>query len=135
MTMPLWTVAAYALQLAALVTVAFAATWLLRIRVPRHSLRFWQTVLAIALLAPLAQPRSVNNPAALAVHLPVDLDNGDPARRHSDRCRGPRQRHDRAVDTRGWHRRAAVVAQRGNLPAPRDRRRRHGRRLAQRSDR
>jgi TonB family protein len=65
MTMPLWTVAAYALQLAALVTVAFAATWLLRIRAPRHSLRFWQAVLAIALLAPLAQPRSVNNPAAL----------------------------------------------------------------------
>ncbi|HTH24698.1 MAG TPA: hypothetical protein VL919_06280, partial [Vicinamibacterales bacterium] len=66
MTMPLWTVGAYALQLAALVTVAFAATWLLRIRAPRHSLRFWQAVLAIALLAPLAQPRSVNNPAALA---------------------------------------------------------------------
>ena len=65
MTMPLWTVGAYALQLAALVTVAFAATWLLRIRVPRHTLRFWQTVLAIALLAPLAQPRSVSNPATL----------------------------------------------------------------------
>jgi len=37
MTVSLWTLAAYALQLAALVTVAFAAMWMLRIRIPRHS--------------------------------------------------------------------------------------------------
>jgi TonB family protein len=60
MTLALWSVAAYALQLGALVTVAFVAAWALRIRIPRHSLRFWQTVMAIALLLPLAQPRSVN---------------------------------------------------------------------------
>ncbi|HEX6162139.1 MAG TPA: M56 family metallopeptidase [Vicinamibacterales bacterium] len=55
----LWNLAAYAIQIAALVTVALAATWLLRLRMPRHSLRFWQTVMAIALLLPLAQPRGV----------------------------------------------------------------------------
>jgi len=60
MALSLWTVAAYALQLGALVTVGFVAAWALRIRIPRHSLRFWQTVMAIALLLPLAQPRSVN---------------------------------------------------------------------------
>lgn len=64
MTGSLWIVAAYALQLAALVTVAFAVTSALRLRAPRHSLRFWQTVMAIALLLPLAQPRRVN-PASL----------------------------------------------------------------------
>ncbi len=62
MTNSLWTLAAYALQLAALVTVALAATWLLRIRIPRHALRFWQAVLAMALLLPLAQPRTINPP-------------------------------------------------------------------------
>lgn len=60
MTLSLWTVAAYALQLGALVTVAYVAAWSLGIRLPRHSLRFWQAVMAIALLLPLAQPRSVN---------------------------------------------------------------------------
>src|SRR5262245_54404479 len=60
MTVSLWTVAAYGLQLAALVTVAFAMTWLLRLRVPRHALRFWQVVLAIAVLAPLAQSRGAD---------------------------------------------------------------------------
>ena len=55
MTVSLWSLAAYALQLAALVTVAFAAMWMLRIRMPRHALRLWQTVMAIALLLPLAQ--------------------------------------------------------------------------------
>ena len=60
MALALWTVAAYALQLGALVTVGFVAAWALRIRIPRHSLRFWQTVMAMALLLPFAQPRSVN---------------------------------------------------------------------------
>ena len=40
--------------------------WLLRIRIPRHSLRLWQAVLAIALLLPLAQPGNVE-PSALQV--------------------------------------------------------------------
>jgi TonB family protein len=57
----LWSIAAYALQLAALVSVAVAATWLMRIRAPRHFLRFWQMVLGIALLLPLAQPRGVDS--------------------------------------------------------------------------
>jgi TonB family protein len=57
MTVYLWNLAAYAIQLAALVSVAFLATWLLGYRVPRMSLRFWQSVLAIALLLPFAQPQ------------------------------------------------------------------------------
>ena len=66
MSVSLWSLAAYTLQLAALVTVAFAAIWMLSIRMPRHSLRLWQTVLAIALLVPLAQPANVE-PSALQV--------------------------------------------------------------------
>jgi TonB family protein len=58
--MALWNVTAYALQLAALAAVALAVTSVLRIRIPRHSLRFWQVVLAIALLLPFAQPRSAD---------------------------------------------------------------------------
>jgi TonB family protein len=53
----LWNLAAYTLQIAALVAIAVIATSLLRLRLPRHSLRFWQTVMAIALILPLAQPR------------------------------------------------------------------------------
>lgn len=66
MTVSLWSLAAYALQLAALVTVAFATMWLLRVRIPRHSLRLWQAVLAMALLLPLAQLGTVE-PSALQV--------------------------------------------------------------------
>jgi TonB family protein len=68
MTISLWSLAAYAVQLAALVTVAFAVASVLRIRIPRHALRFWQAVLAIALLVPLAQPRSVD-PSALPLFM------------------------------------------------------------------
>lgn len=66
MTVSLWSLAAYALQLAAGVSVAFAAMWMLRIQSPRHSLRLWQSVLAIALLLPLAQVGRVE-PSALQV--------------------------------------------------------------------
>ena len=66
MTVSLWSLAAYALQLAALVTIAVAAMWMLRIRIPRHSLRLWQSVMAIALLLPLAQSGRVE-PSALQV--------------------------------------------------------------------
>jgi TonB family protein len=57
-TVYLWNVAAYAIQLAALVAVAFAVTRILGLRIPNMSLRFWQAVMAIALLLPLAQPFS-----------------------------------------------------------------------------
>jgi TonB family protein len=56
MTALLWNVAAYAVQLSALVIVALVAVAALRIRMPRPSLRFWQSVMAIALLLPFAQP-------------------------------------------------------------------------------
>jgi TonB family protein len=52
----LWNIAAYGVQLAALVLVALAATAGLGVRIPNHMLRFWQCVMAIALLLPLAQP-------------------------------------------------------------------------------
>ena len=55
MTVYLWNLTAYAMQLAAVVGVAFAATWVLRLRAPRMSLRFWQAVMFIALLLPFAQ--------------------------------------------------------------------------------
>jgi TonB family protein len=56
-TVYLWNLTAYAIQLAAVVSVALAALWVLRLRVPRMSLRFWQAVMFIALLLPLAQPQ------------------------------------------------------------------------------
>lgn len=61
MTVYLWNLAAYSIQLAAVVGVAFAALALLRLRVPNMSLRFWQSVLLIALLLPLAQPQRGND--------------------------------------------------------------------------
>ena len=57
MTAYLWNLTAYAIQLAAVVSVAVAVLWLLRLRVPRMSLRFWQAVMAMALLLPFAQPQ------------------------------------------------------------------------------
>jgi TonB family protein len=53
----LWNLTAYTIQLAAIVTVALVATWAMRMRVPRHALAFWHTIMAIAWLLPLAQPR------------------------------------------------------------------------------
>jgi TonB family protein len=57
MTGYLLNLAAYAIQLAAVASVAFAAIWILRLRTPRMSLRFWQAVMAIALVLPFAQPQ------------------------------------------------------------------------------
>jgi TonB family protein len=57
----LWNLTAYAIQLAAVVAVAFAATWILRLRVPRMSLRFWQAIMFIALLLPFAQQQRGND--------------------------------------------------------------------------
>lgn len=57
MTVNLWNLAAYSIQLAALVSTAFLILLILRLRVPDMSLRFWQSILLIALLLPLAQPQ------------------------------------------------------------------------------
>jgi TonB family protein len=57
MTIYLWSLAAYAVQLAVIVAAALALIALLRIRLPRHTLGFWQVVMAIAVLIPLAQSR------------------------------------------------------------------------------
>ena len=99
MTVSLWNLAAYTLQLAALVTVAFAATWMLRIRTPRHSLRFWQAVLAIALLLPLAQAGNVE-PSALQVVRRIDLDGHPLGARWLDRPSGSRSGEHRPDDRR-----------------------------------
>lgn len=56
MTIFLWNLAAYSLQLAALAAVTILTTSLLRFRAPRLSWRFWQVVMLAALLLPFAQP-------------------------------------------------------------------------------
>ena len=56
MTDTLWNLAAYSLQLAALATVALAAAAGLRVRLPGVMLRYWQAILAAALLLPFLQP-------------------------------------------------------------------------------
>ncbi len=61
MTIYLWNLTAYAIQLAALIIVALLAASVLRIRMPRHMLRFWQAVIAMALLMPFAQPHSADS--------------------------------------------------------------------------
>ena len=58
MTLYLWNVVVYSLQLAALVAAAYAITAALRLRSPRLSLGFWQIVMGIAIVLPLAQPRT-----------------------------------------------------------------------------
>jgi TonB family protein len=56
MTLWLSNLAAYSVQLAALVAAAVFVTWLLRFRHPRPALAFWRILLAIGLLLPLMQP-------------------------------------------------------------------------------
>jgi len=56
MTLWLSNLAAYSVQLGALVAAAVVVTSLLRFRQPRPALAFWQTLLAIGLLLPLLQP-------------------------------------------------------------------------------
>lgn len=58
MTLWLSNLAAYSVQLAALVVAAVAVTWLLRFRQPRPALAFWRVLLAMALLLPVIQPWS-----------------------------------------------------------------------------
>ena len=88
MTMSLWTLAAYAIQLAALVTVALAATWLLRHPRPAplagdSGRRSWRSPCSL----PLAQPRSVSDPAALQFLTQSIVVDRDPAGRALRRCR------------------------------------------------
>jgi TonB family protein len=56
MTDALWNLAAYSLQLAALAIAAYAAAAALRVRMPAVTLRYWQVVLAAAVLLPFLQP-------------------------------------------------------------------------------
>ena len=63
----LWSLTAYTIQLAAVVAVAMSAAWALGIRIPRHALAFWHTVMAIALLLPLAQPPAGDASALLVL--------------------------------------------------------------------
>jgi TonB family protein len=65
-TVYLANLAAYSVQLAALVAAAFAATALLRLRTPVPSLRFWQVVLAASLILPLIQPWADEHPDVIA---------------------------------------------------------------------
>ena len=59
MTLWLSNLAAYSVQLAALVTAAVAVTWLLRFRHPRPALRFWQ-------IAPRRRPAAAGDSAVAA---------------------------------------------------------------------
>ena len=56
MTLYLSNLAAYSLQLAALAATASLMVWALRLRMPRVSIRFWQTVMFVALILPAVQP-------------------------------------------------------------------------------
>ena len=56
MTLPLSNVAVYSVQLAVLVMAAAAMAALFRLQSPRSSLRYWQAILAAAILLPLLQP-------------------------------------------------------------------------------
>lgn len=56
MTLHLSNVAVYSVQLAVLVMAAAAMAALVRLRSPLSSLRFWQAILAAAILLPLLQP-------------------------------------------------------------------------------
>lgn len=56
MTLWLWNLAVYSAQLAVLAVTAAAITSLLRLNRPRLSVRFWQVLMATALVLPLLQP-------------------------------------------------------------------------------
>ena len=60
MTIWLWNLGAYSVQLAVLAVTAAAVTALLRLHTPRATLRFWQLLLAVALVLPLLQPWTTN---------------------------------------------------------------------------
>ncbi len=56
MTIWLWNLGAYSVQLAVLAVTAAAVTALFRLHAPRVTLRFWQLLLTVALVLPLLQP-------------------------------------------------------------------------------
>jgi TonB family protein len=60
MTIWLWNLGAYSVQLAVLALTAAAVTALLRLHTPRVTLRFWQLLLAVALVLPFLQPWTTN---------------------------------------------------------------------------
>jgi TonB family protein len=60
MTLFLWNLAVYSLQLATLTLVALTATMILRVRLPRFAWRFWQAVLIAAIMLPIVQPRTAD---------------------------------------------------------------------------
>lgn len=55
MTTPLANLLAYSVQLAVLAVAAAAVTQLVRLRAPLPTLRFWQAILALSILLPIAQ--------------------------------------------------------------------------------
>lgn len=56
MTISLANILAYSVQLAVLVAAAVGVTWLLRLRSPLPSLRFWQSIVVLAVVLPFVQP-------------------------------------------------------------------------------
>ena len=114
--------AAYSIQLAVLVTVALITTRLVRLRAPRPSLRFWQSVVTVSLLLPFAgwqagsAGRLLRSPATfMAASTPV-----------ARPCRARRRRH--AVAPAGHRRRdcgACAVARSRLRPPARHHRERH----------
>jgi TonB family protein len=65
MTSTALNIVAYSIQLAVLVAAALAITSVLRLRLPRAALSFWQAVLVSAIVLPLLQPRAESSIAAL----------------------------------------------------------------------
>ena len=59
-------VAAYSIQLAVLVLAALAIARAVRLRDPLTSLRFWQAILAVSLVLPVAQPRAIEGNPVMA---------------------------------------------------------------------
>ena len=66
MTLWLWNLAAYSVQLAVLIATAVAITTLVPLRVPSAALRFWQAVFVVSLSLPLAMLWQVSTDTALA---------------------------------------------------------------------
>ena len=56
MTISLANILAYSVQLAVLVAAAVGVTWLVRLRSPLPSLRFWQSIVVLAVVLPFVQP-------------------------------------------------------------------------------
>jgi TonB family protein len=64
-SLPLSNLAVYSVQLAVLVAAAAVMAALLRLRSPLSSLRFWQAILAAAIMLPLVQPWTPSSPPSM----------------------------------------------------------------------